>query len=183
MKYVMTILALLLPSLALAHGGHEQALLSVGVAQGFLHPLLGIDHLIALLAVGVLAARLEGKQKWMVPLSFMALMLAGFFAAHAGMHLVSAGTIEMLITVSLVAAAVFVVLGQTMLKSGVFHKVAAWGITGFAAAHGMAHGLEIPAGADAQGFAMGFAMACLSIMAGAIYLLSIIDKRKALKAA
>ncbi len=165
MKYIIAALAFVLPSMVLAHSGHDQASLSVGLAGGFLHPLLGLDHLLTLIAVGVLSVRIEGKQKYVIPLSFMALMLAGFFTAHASMHLISAGTIEMLIIVSLLAAGLFVVLANSLLRSGVFRKVAAWTVTGFAAVHGMAHGLEIPAGADAQGFALGFAVAGISIMA------------------
>ncbi len=165
MKYIIAALTLVLPSIVFAHSGHDQASLSVGFSGGFLHPLLGLDHLLTLIAVGVLSVRIEGKQKYMIPLSFMALMLAGFFTAHSSMHLISAGTIEMLIIVSLLAAAVFVALGHSLLRSGVFNKVAAWTVTSFATVHGLAHGLEIPAGADAQGFALGFAVAGMSIMA------------------
>ena len=182
MQYIITLLSILLPSVAFAHVGHEQAVMSVGLTQGFLHPLLGLDHLLVLIAVGVLSTRIEGKQAFMVPLAFMGLMLAGFFAAHAGMHLVSVGTIEMLISLSLVAAAGFVVLGQWLLKSGVFHAIAAWTVTVFAVAHGMAHGLEIPAGADAQGFAVGFAVACVSIMC-ATHIIARSLKRRTLKQA
>ncbi len=165
MKYIIAALTLVLPSLVFAHSGHDQVSLSVGFSGGFLHPLLGLDHLLALIAVGVLSVRIESKQKYMIPLSFMALMLVGFFTAHTNMHLISAGTIEMLIIVSLLAAGLFVVLGHSLLRSGVFKKAAAWIVTGFAAVHGMAHGLEIPAGADAQGFALGFAVAGMFIMA------------------
>lgn len=177
MKYITTLFAVLLPSVAFAHVGHEQAVMSVGLAQGFLHPLLGLDHLLALMAVGILCARIQGKQKYMVPMVFIGLMLAGFFAAHAGLHLVSVGTIEMLISLSLVVSAGFVILGRWLLNTGVFHKVAAWAITVFAAAHGMAHGLEIPVGANAQGFALGFAGACLLIMATTLLVIQAVKGR------
>jgi urease accessory protein len=176
MKYIIAALTLIFPSVVLAHSGHDHTSLSVGLAGGFLHPLLGLDHLLTLIAVGVLSVRIEGKQKYMIPLSFMALMLVGFFTAHSSMHLISTGTVEMLILVSLIAAGVFVVLGHSLLRSGVFNKMAAWTVTCFAAVHGLAHGLEIPAGADAQGFTLGFTVMGLSIMAVTIAGHSILNK-------
>lgn len=157
--------AIMLPSLALAHSGHENTLISTGVLMGMLHPLLGLDHLLSLIAVGVLSARLNGKQKCLVPLCFVALMLLGFTFAHAGMHLVPMGAVEMLITASLVMAAILIVAGKCLFQSSRFNIVAAWGLTLFASMHGMAHGLEIPVEASAFGFAVGFSVLCLMVMA------------------
>ena len=169
MKLLAVSIAVFIPSLVMAHAGHESTTMSMGILSGALHPLLGLDHLLSLIAVGVLCARLNGKQKYLVPLSFVGLMLAGFMFAHTGQHLVSVATIEMLIVTSLIMAAVFVVLGKVLQQNSRFHNVAAWSVTAFASLHGMAHGLEIPAGASAMGFATGFAVACLIVMTAVYY--------------
>jgi urease accessory protein len=169
MKLLAVSIAVFIPSLVMAHAGHDSTTMSMGILSGALHPLLGLDHLLSLIAVGVLCSRLNGKQKYLVPLSFVGLMLAGFMFTHAGQHLVSVATIEMLIAASLIMAAVFVVLGKVLQKSSRFHHIAAWSVTAFASVHGMAHGLEIPAGASAMGFATGFAIACLIVLAAAYH--------------
>lgn len=162
-KSLAVFIAVFIPSLAMAHGGHESTSMSAGMLAGVIHPLLGIDHLLSLMAVGLLSARLNGMQKYLVPLSFVGLMIAGFMFAHAGQHLVSVATIEMLIVISLLMAGVFVLLGKVFQQGSRFHEVAAWCVTAFASVHGMAHGLEIPAGASAMGFVTGFAIACLMV--------------------
>src|SRR5262249_61551230 len=60
------------PTVASAHPGHDGA----GLIHGFLHPLGGVDHIIAMVAVGLLAARLGGRALWLVPASFV-VTLAG----------------------------------------------------------------------------------------------------------
>jgi len=77
------------PAPAFAHPGHDGA----SLASGFLHPLGGADHIIAMVAVGLLAARLGGRAMWLVPATFVATMAvaglaygAGFVAATALLH-------------------------------------------------------------------------------------------------
>jgi urease accessory protein len=162
---LMTVMSAgLISSLAIAHPGHEGTVISTGVLSGALHPLLGLDHLLSLIAVGILSTRLQGKQKYLVPLCFVGLMLAGFVFAHAGLHLISVATMESMILVSLGMAAMFMLLGQVLQNNTRFHEVSAWCMTAFASIHGMAHGLEIPAGASALGFAAGFSLMCLLVM-------------------
>jgi urease accessory protein len=127
--------------------------------------LLGLDHLLSLIAVGLLAARLKGKQRFLIPVGFVSLMLVGFFSAHAGIHMVSAGAIEMLISLSLLTAAVLLITGRLLQANNRFNVMAAWAVTAFASIHGMAHGLEVPAGSSAAVFALGFAVTCLAVIA------------------
>lgn len=179
MKYFIGLLAVLTPALGFAHSGHDSIVMSVAtisnsMAAGFLHPLLGLDHLLSLIAVGVLASRLTGKQRFLIPIGFVSLMLIGFFTAHGGIHMVSAGSIEMLITLSLAVAALLVVAGKLLQANNSFNVISAWVLTAFASIHGMAHGLEIPAGSSAAMFALGFAAACfmaitLSIISTRLY--------------
>jgi urease accessory protein len=72
---------LCVPALAQAHnlpGGGS------GLATGFTHPLLGWDHLLVMLAVGVWAAQLGGRALWRIPLVFASVMLLGATANKSG---------------------------------------------------------------------------------------------------
>jgi urease accessory protein len=130
-----------------AHTGHGDA---TGFTAGTTHPILGLDHLLAMLAVGVLAGQLGRPMVWRLPLAFVALMLVGGLLAAAGVALpaVEGG----------IAASVFV-LG--LLVAGTF-ALPRWLIVGlvgfFALFHGHAHVTEMPGGSLAP-YAAGFALA------------------------
>src|SRR5215470_16285297 len=85
-RFALRIAAALLalaPSVAFAHPGHEGA----SLIGGFMHPLGGFDHIIAMVAVGVLAARLGGRALWLVPASFITAMAVASLAGSAGLGL------------------------------------------------------------------------------------------------
>ncbi|MGQ8571924.1 HupE/UreJ family protein, partial [Klebsiella pneumoniae] len=65
---------LLLPQAALAHPGHGDA---AGLAHGFVHPLSGADHVLAMVAVGLLAALRGGRALWALPAAFLGMMVVG----------------------------------------------------------------------------------------------------------
>src|SRR5689334_19130800 len=77
-------LLVLTPTAALAHPGHGPDL---GLVTGFLHPLTGLDHVLCMVAVGVLAFVLGGRALWLVPLSFMGMMAVGFLLGASGVNL------------------------------------------------------------------------------------------------
>jgi urease accessory protein len=119
---------------------------------GVLHPLTGADHMLAMLMVGLWAGMVAGRAMWVLPLAFLSAMLAGFTygaIAHTG-----GMGVEMLIILSLLALGTAVVL---KLRAPIALAAGAVGLFGFA--HGMAHGLEAPAGQAALGFAGGFLIA------------------------
>ena len=62
------------------HGGHE-------FRDGLQHPISGVDHLLAMIAIGLLAVRIEGKAIWMMPSAFMLSMLLGGLAEDLGIPL------------------------------------------------------------------------------------------------
>ena len=151
---------LMASSQAFAHVGHQAS--ESGFISGILHPLTGLDHLLVLLAVGIIAATLKGRQRLMVPAAFVALMAAGFVIAYAGLQGLSGGTIETLISVSVIAALALVVAlnsGLKLFSAPGVGAASAWLLTAFAIAHGFAHGLEVPAASSAVNFAIGFVMA------------------------
>lgn len=138
----------LLASPAFAHTG---AGATSGFAAGFAHPLLGLDHLLAMVAVGGWAALLGGRALWLVPAAFVGAMVAGGALAVAGVGL---PMVEIGIALSVVALGVLVA-ANVRVVAGVGMAVAA----AFAVFHGHAHGSELPAGLSAAGYAAGFALA------------------------
>jgi len=137
----------LVPTIAFAHPGHEGA----GLVDGFLHPLGGVDHIIAMVAGGLVAARLGGRALWLVPASFVATMaLAGLAGmAGAGLPYVETG-----ITLSVVVLGAVAVFGVAM------PVAAAMGVVAFFAAfHGYAHGTEMPETASGLAYGAGFVAA------------------------
>jgi urease accessory protein len=137
--------AALIPSLASAHPG---AHFHVDMANGFAHPLGGLDHLLAMLGVGLLAWRLGGRAIWAVPTAFVALMAVGGLAGFAGFEL---PFFETGIALSLVAFGAAIALRQKLPTAA-----AAVLVGFFALFHGFAHGAELPAAAGAVGYAAGF---------------------------
>jgi urease accessory protein len=147
MRRIALALALILGTAGAAYA-HTPGATDAGLAEGFAHPLLGLDHLLAMVAVGLWAAQLGGRALWLVPVSFMAMMAVGGAAALAGIDLpaVEFGILGSLLALgALVAAAARlpVVLGAAFVGF-------------FAFFHGHAHGAEMPAAASAGLYALGF---------------------------
>lgn len=118
-------------------------------AAGFSHPLFGLDHILAMVAVGLWAALLGGRSVWLVPTAFVGTMLAGFAVALAGVPL---PFVEPVILASVVAIGLMAAVALSV------PTVAAMAVVGvFALFHGHAHGGELGA-AGAWPFAIGFAL-------------------------
>jgi urease accessory protein len=137
----------LAPTAAFAHPGHDGA----SLVGGFMHPLSGIDHIIAMVAVGVLAARLGGRALWLVPASFVAAMAVAGLAASAGVGL---PYVETGIAVSVVVLGAIVALGVAMPIAVAMGLVAF-----FAVFHGHAHGMEMPETMSGLAYGAGFVAA------------------------
>ncbi len=137
---------------ALAHTGLH---IGGGLAAGLAHPFLGVDHLLAMISVGALAAiaaaRGQGRALWALPLAFMAVMAIGGALAIAGVALPG---VEAGIATSLV------VFGAMLATRFGLPATAAAALVGvFALFHGHAHGAELPATASPLGYAIGFVLA------------------------
>jgi urease accessory protein len=151
LRFVLsTVLAVALMGVA---GSAEAHLLGEtgGLSGGFAHPLSGLDHVLAMLAVGMWAAQLGGRAVWLVPLSFVAMMTAGGAVALAGLplplvELGIAGSVVVFGALIAFAARLPVGLGMAVVGA-------------FALFHGHAHGTEIPAAASAVAYAAGFVAA------------------------
>jgi len=141
----MAALVAFAPAAAHAYIGVADA---AGFAHGFAHPLSGLDHILAMAGAGAFAARLGGRARWAVPLTFMALMVAGGALGIAGAAL---PFVEGGIALSVVALGLLVALRFEL------PVVAAMALVGiFAIFYGHAHGAEMPVGAAGAEYALGF---------------------------
>ncbi|WP_287367124.1 HupE/UreJ family protein [Thauera sp.] len=140
---------------AFAHPGHESA----SFFTGFTHPLGGLDHLLAMLAVGLYAARQPGATRWMLPAGFVLAMLAG---AGLGAIGVALPAVEAGIAASMLVFGLLIALAARLPLTVSLPLVAA-----FALFHGHAHHAEM-GGASLVTYAAGFALAT-ALLHGAGY--------------
>jgi urease accessory protein len=136
------------PSLLLAHA---HAGFTSGFWTGFGHPFGGLDHILAMLAVGIWASQMSERAVWAVPLTFVGVMLiaGGFGMAGIAIPFVEEGIlISILILGLLIALAARFPLGASAVIVGLF-----------AIFHGHAHGEEIPAAITGISYAVGFGFA------------------------
>jgi len=138
--------ALLLVALpAWAHEGGGQA---AGFLSGMLHPVSGLDHVLAMVAVGLWGAQLGAPAIWLLPVAFPLVMAFGGFLGLMG---VPVPGVELGIALSAVLLGVMVAT-QSRPPLGV--AIALVGF--FAVFHGHAHGTELPAGASGLLYSVGF---------------------------
>lgn len=145
---ILLLLALLLSSTNLF--AHPLLGTQSGFSNGFFHPLSGLDHILAMLAVGIWAAQMGGKAKWIIPITFVGIMSVG---GMLGMNNISLPFAEIGILVSVVVLGVLILAGVRlpMLVSSILVGV-------FALCHGHTHGTELPAAASGVMYAIGFAL-------------------------
>lgn len=152
MRALLALLLIAAPTAAFAHTGHGD---TAGLLQGFMHPLGGLDHILAMVAVGVFAVVLGGRALWLVPLSFVSMMVLGFGLGVSGVGL---PYVELGIALS------SIVIGGAAALSRPMPVAAAMALAGiFAIFHGHAHGAEMPAGALGFEYAAGFVLATAAL--------------------
>lgn len=119
-----------------------------GFLAGLIHPVLGYDHLLAMLSVGILSAQIGGRAIWTVPTTFVTVMALGGTLGMIGIGLTA---IEMGIAASLVLLGL-VIAAERKLPI----LIAMGGVGFFAIFHGYAHGTEMPETAQPMLYALGF---------------------------
>ncbi|MBD9372005.1 HupE/UreJ family protein [Rhizobium sp. ARZ01] len=143
---LLTLLAV--PAMAFAHTGVGE---TTGFMHGFGHPISGLDHILAMVMVGVFAFQLGGRALWLVPSTFVLVMAVG---GAFGVMDVAVPFVETGIALSAIVLGAIVAFG---IKAAV---AVAMGIVGlFAIFHGHAHGAEMPEDAGGVAYAAGFMVA------------------------
>jgi urease accessory protein len=122
---------------------------------------MGLDHLLAMLAVGLWAAQLGGRWTWAVPLAFVGSMAAGGALGFAGARL---PLVEPMIAASVLALGLLVALRVRLRWSGLAL------VGAFAVFHGIAHAAEIPAEASRLVYVAGFVLASVLLHATGVAL-------------
>ena len=122
-----------------------------GLIAGLTHPFVGLDHLLAMIAVGIWAGQLGGRAVWLIPLTFVSVMAAAATLASFGLLL---PLIEPAIACSVLVLGLLIA-GSVRLPT----SVGALLVSLFAVFHGYAHGLELPQAASPILYGAGFVLA------------------------
>lgn len=157
LRLLATLAAFALPAIAMAHPGHEGIPMHAGesMAEGLLHPLTGLDHLAAMVSVGLWSALSvrQLRDAIVAPLSFALLLLVG--------ALLGIGGVQFPATEQMIAASVLVLglLVATRIHLPIWAGATLVGA--FALFHGAAHGAELPATAMTYWFIGGFMLSTI----------------------
>lgn len=167
-RTALVLALMLLPSAALAHPGGASA---HGVLSGLAHPFGGLDHVLAMVGIGLFAAQRGGPALWGVPAGFLAAMAAGAVAGAYGLPLPG---IETAIALSVAIVGALIALRLSL------PAAAATGLAAlFALLHGHAHGAEMPAAIAGTIYATGFLTATALLLAAGMGLGLLVDRHRA----
>lgn len=119
-----------------------------GFMAGFLHPVFGLDHLLAMISVGIVSAQMGGRNIWIVPSVFVLAMISG---GILGIYQVGLPLIEVGIALSVIILGAAIVIADRKDNWMIMVFVAFFGIF-----HGHAHGMEMPGSASPAFYAFGF---------------------------
>ncbi len=147
-QYLIAVIALALAPAAQAHIISAQG---GGFGAGFAHPFTGLDHLLAMISVGLWASQLGGRARWAVPLAFMGAMTVGAGLALAGVRL---PMVETGIATSVLVLGLMIAFAARLPVT-----VSAILVGAFAVFHGHAHGDELPQAASEALYGAGFLLA------------------------
>ncbi|WP_413491058.1 HupE/UreJ family protein [Shewanella baltica] len=131
-----------------------------GFMSGFNHPVLGFDHLLAMLSVGMLSTQLGGRAIWTVPLAFVTFMLVG---GILGLYAIAVPFVEIGIALSVLLLGLAIAFDRQI---PLLFAMAFVGV--FAIFHGHAHGAEMPALASTVLYALGFLFGTAVIHLGGV---------------
>ncbi|MEH6401752.1 MAG: HupE/UreJ family protein [Sneathiella sp.] len=153
--FISTAFLTVAASPAFAHTGHTEA---SSLISGLMHPVIGLDHILAMIAVGLLATQMRGKSRTVLPAIFIAMMIAGAALASSA---IAIPFIEQGILGSVIILGAVIAGGYRLPAS-----IAASLVGFFALFHGAAHFVEMPANATTMAYGTGFLVASLALIAG-----------------
>jgi urease accessory protein len=127
---------------------HDSGDVAGGLLSGFMHPITGLDHVVAMVAVGLWGAQLKGRSIWVLPVVFPMLMAIGGALGVTG---ISIPWVEIFIALSGIVLGLMVAL-EIKMKLPYAILIVAF----FAVFHGYAHGTELPHSASPLAYGLGF---------------------------
>lgn len=149
--WLVASIALLLMTISRAALAHSETGVAGGLVSGLLHPVLGLDHLVAMVAVGLWGAVLRQPAIWLLPVAFPVVMALGALLGVIGIEIPG---VEIGIAVSAIALGALV-----LFKLRLPIAAAAAIVSVFAVFHGHAHGTEIPSAINPLAYGVGFVTA------------------------
>lgn len=163
-NFIFLIVTIFSPTLGWAHPNHSGY---QGFSQGLLHPLSGLDHTLAMVAIGILASQKNLHWLWALPLTFITFMITGGQLGYIGMTI---PWVELGITLSVLILGLGISFPHFISSLPLFIMVAYFGLC-----HGFAHGAEMPMGIPLSHYVLGFIIATLflhllGIMIGKIFI-------------
>jgi urease accessory protein len=150
--FLATALTLLSAGSAYAHPGHT---ITGDFTAGFVHPFIGLDHILAMVAVGLLAAQSSGKSQLALPAIFVGVMALG---GLVGLSAFNVPYMEQGILASVILLGAVVAFGKKLPLAASAAMVAL-----FAIFHGAAHGVEMPADMTAAAYGVGMMIASAAL--------------------
>lgn len=157
-RFMFWLPCLLLPKIALAHSIPGVA----GLYDGLSHPITGLDHLLAIFFVGVIASQENKEEAWKLPTLFAIAIFLGGLVGVTHVHL---PFVDVMVNVSLVAIGLLVAFGLKISSKISFPLVSI-----FAFFHGHAHGIEAAPYLEGLSFGLGFMITTTILLAGGFYL-------------
>ena len=157
LKTIILIAAYALSTYAAAHPGHEVDAHGISFMDGLLHPLTGLDHLAAMLAVGLWSAlnATSARRIWLAPVAFAGMLLVG---ALLGLNGLALPAVEPMIAASLL------VMGLLVATRAKLPLAVTAGVVGvFAVFHGIAHGTELAGGGNGFAPLLGMLVATIAL--------------------
>lgn len=145
-SFLLALVFAIIPGVVYAHDGTNLGL--GGFLSGIVHPVLGYDHLLAMLSVGIISAQIGGRAIWTVPSTFVTVMAVGGFLGliNIGLTVTELGIAVSLLILGLAIAA----------ERKIPVLLVMLGVGFFAIFHGYAHGAEMPDTAEPFLYALGF---------------------------
>jgi len=150
-RFLTALLLLTTSGAALAHPGHDIS----GFAAGALHPFSGLDHLLAMLTVGLWAATLGGTAVWKIPAAFVVTLVAGAVLGMTGIHL---PLVEPFIALSVLLLGLAVTLTLRVSATAAIAMISL-----FALFHGHAHGSELTEATSGYLYLLGITLASIAL--------------------
>lgn len=157
MMFLVAIAVLLAPTVLLAHPGHGRV---HGFEDGFIHPFSGVDHCVAMIAIGVWAAQAGGRTCWLAPLTTVLFMALG---GSLGMNVKTVPFVEHAIVTSILVLGLLITVTRKLPIIAVLSIIAV-----FAAIHGFAHGIELPRSVNTVAYGQGILLGSVLVQLASI---------------